>query len=218
MPYTPFRLVLFIIAVCALMAQPVFADDNPLFKAGEGPTPGEIRPSAALVRVVLGAIDKDDIEQLDGCLAEHEFKRADYASLLLAVKIDAGAGRTLWFVRPAHEPFCLALYGAHSFRYFWIEERPSGARPRFRIRFHSGGDYFAVYPQQSHGLNDIEETNCIATACISERMSFDGQKYQTVRCTRTTYEDGRKVKEEERCGFDGGRDDQPSGLVPPSGK
>ena len=219
MLYIHLRLALLMISVCAIVARPALADNKPLLEAGsEISTPGEVRPSAALVRVVLGAIDRNDLRVFNECLAERGFKRADYASLLLAVKVDAGAGRNLWFVRTAHEPYCGALYGMHGFQYFWIEEQLSGARPRYRLRFLGGGDFFTVYPEQSHGLNDIEAAGCIATGCRSARMSFDGQKYQTVRCGRTTFDDGREIKKERPCGSDGWRDDQESGFAPPPDK
>src|SRR5262249_7687459 len=187
----------------------------PLFKATtETPAPGEIRPSKALVRVVLGAVDKRDVELLDECLAEKGLKPGDYASLLRAIKVPAGAGHNLWFGRPALQPFCPALSGAHAFQYFWIEEQRSGAQPQYRIRFQNGGDAFAVYPQRSHGLNDIEATGCIASGCRIARLSFDGREYRTVRCSRSTWEDDREVIKPRRCGSDDGRDDQASGFVP----
>jgi hypothetical protein len=205
--------------LCVAIAQPAFAADEPLLKVGtETPAPGERRPSEELVRVVVGAIQKDEIEQLDDCLSEQGFERADYASLLRAVKINAGTGGNLWFVRPARKPYCLALYGAHLFRYFWIEEQQSTSGVRYRLLFQNGGDVFAVYQQQSHGLNDIEATGCIASECRSARMSFDGRQYRPVRCTRTTYGGGREVTKERRCGSDEWRDDQASGFARPSGE
>jgi hypothetical protein len=202
------------VLACAFVAEPAFAKDKPLLKAGtEMPMPGGVRPLKELVRVVLGAIPKDDIAALDGCLTEQGFKQADYASLLRALKIKTGAGNELWFVRPALKPYCQVLYGAHLFRYFWIERLGSASRSHYRLLFQHGGDVFSVYPQQSHGLNDIEATGCIVSGCRSARMAFDGQKYRTVRCSFTTLEDGgrREVIKERRCGSDEGMDDQSSG-------
>jgi len=195
---------------------PAFAADKPLLQAGtETSAPGEIRPSQELVRVVLDAMDKHDVERLDACLLKQGLKRSDYASLLRAIRIDAGANVNLWFVRPAIKPFCLALYGAHLFRYFWIEEQPSGPQRRFRLLFRNGGDFFAVYPRQSHGLNDIEATGCIASECRSTRMAFDGREYRPIRCSWMTWdEQHRKIIHPRRCGSGGWRNDQASGLFP----
>jgi ketosteroid isomerase-like protein len=217
MVYTYLRLALLTATICVAIAQPSRADDTPILAVGtENLTGGEVRPSAALVRIVMRALDRGDVAGFDECLAEHELKRADYGALLLAVKIDAGAGRNLWFVRRTLQPFCSAvLYGAHSFTYFLVEERPPGARERYRLVFQHTGDQFAIYPQQNHGLNDIEATGCIAVECRSVRMSFDGEKYKTARCAITTFENGREEKKERQCGSDDGRDDQSSGLVLP---
>src|ERR1700744_99869 len=95
----------------AVVMHPAFASDRPLFETGtEVSAPGETRPSQGLVHVVLGAIDKDDVENLDTCLSEQGLQPSDYASLLRAVRIDAGAHVSLWFVRPKLKPLCLALY------------------------------------------------------------------------------------------------------------
>ena len=213
------RLTVFVALCCATMAQPALAKDRPLLEAGtERPSPGETRPSNDLVRVVLDAIDKNDVEQMNDCLADKGLKRVDYASLLRAVKIAAGAGRNLWFVRPSLNPYCNTLYGAHSFRYFLIEDQQTRSQHRYRLVFQNNGDFFSIYRRQSHGLNDIEAAGCIVDECRSARMSFDGEQYRPVRCSRLTWDDRREeVREPRRCGSDNWRDDQSSGLARPSG-
>lgn len=217
-PHLPRALIMLWLGV--LIGQPAMAAEKPLLSVGaEMSAPGEVRPSKDLARVVLGAIDKDDIDQLDDCLVEQGLKRADYASLLRAVRVSAGVSRNLWFVRPALNPYCHALYGAHLYRYFWIEEDLSGPRTNYRLLFKNGGDAFVVYPTQSHGLNDIEATGCIARGCRSARMSFDGREYRTVLCTETTFDSpGREVTMQRRCDSDSWRNDQASGLANQSAK
>jgi hypothetical protein len=88
--------------------------------------------------------------------------------LFRAIGIRSGPGPALWFVRPALRPYCHALYGAHSFRYFLFEERAAATGWQNRLVFRSGGDRFAAYPTRHHGLNDIETTGAPrpgATAC-----------------------------------------------------
>ena len=199
-----------------VVGQPALAADKPLLQVGtEMSAPGEIRPSQELVRVVLGAIDKDDVAQLNDCIAEQGLKHADYAALLRAVRIDAGPGRKLWFVRPTLKPYCFALYGAHLFRYFWIEEQLSSSLPHYRLLFKNGGDIFAVYRQQSHGLNDIEATGCIVSECRSARMAFDGREYRPIRCSWTNRDaQKREITHARRCDSDDWRNDQSSGFFP----
>jgi hypothetical protein len=218
MGVTSVRLALFAAAACVFISQPVFSKDKPLLHAStEVETPGALRPSKGLAAVVLRAIDKIDIEDLDECLVQERFKKADYAALLRAVKIDAEDGRKLWFVRPALKPYCQALYGAHLFRYFLVEDQPA-AEPRYRLLYHRGGDGFSVYPGKSHGLNDIEATRCIVGECRSTRMAFDGKTYRKVRCSITTFNNGDDMTKERRCGSDEGMDEQSSGFVRPAGR
>ncbi len=202
----------------ATIAAPVSAEEKPLLSASaESLSPGEVRPSDDLVRVVIRSIDKDDVQQLDECLSDEGQKAADYAFLLRAVRVPARPGHILWFVRPTLKPYCFGLYGAHLFRYFLIEEQPE-ATPHFRLLFHNGGDFFRIYRQQSHGLNDIEATGCIVSECSSARMSFDGREYRTVKCSVTTWDKRRReVTKSRRCASDIWRDDQSSGFVPRSG-
>jgi hypothetical protein len=205
--------------LCAI-ALPAWGNDEPLLSAStENSIPGETRPSAELVRVVLNSIGRGDVERLDACVADQGLKRADYASLLRAVRISAGAGHTLWFVRPSLEPYCEALYGAHLFRYFLVDEQPSASRSFYRVVYQNGSDSFAIYRQQNHGLNDIEATGCIAIECRSARMSFDGREYRTVQCSRTMWKDNRQeVTQPRRCRSDDWRDDQSSGFETSPGR
>lgn len=179
----------------------------------ETASPGEVRPPAPVVRRVLAAIDKADVEQMDDCLAEAGGTAGDYSALLRAVAVPAGKGRRLWFVRPALTPYCHALYGAHLFRYFLVEEARSSGKPHLTLRFQDGGDAFTIYRTRHNGLNDIEAVGCIATECRALRLSFDGRAYRPAGCARLTHDDrGQEVREPRACGADGDRDDQASGF------
>ena len=177
------------------------AAERPLFETGseyaERPRQHQVKPNAELVRLVLTA--RPDLAlDLDRCVAEYHLAHRDYGSLMHAVPIPAGRGRTLWFVRGSLQRFCLGLYGAHAFSYFLIDER-AGRRPRYRLVFENGGDYFAVYRTRHNGLNDIQPGGCIATECEEARMVFDGRNYRAIRCTRTTFDSGREVTRPVRC-------------------
>ena len=211
------RVMTLIIVGLAAMATdaPALAAEKPILSAStEVPTPGAIRPSSSIVRAVLKVLDKDEIEQLDNCIAESGFRRGDYAALLSAVRIRNSAGRTLWFVRPALEPFCSVLYGAHLFRYFFFEQLSPPPQLRYRLVFYNGGDAFSIYRRVNHGLNDIEPEGCIASGCRSARLSYNGREYRPVRCLRRTWDKkGREVVLRRRCGSDDGSDLQSSGFV-----
>lgn len=191
-------ILILLMAICASAA----AAERPLFTSSsegpERPRQDAARPGPSLLRLILESIGRDDRADLDSCLARHRLTPGDYGSLLRAIPIEAGTGRTLWFVRPVLEPWCLGLYGAHVFHYFLIEERPA-ARSRYRLVFENRGDFFAVFRRLHHGLNDIEATGCTAGECHSARLAHDGDTYRPVLCSRTTWNRGREVRRPERC-------------------
>ncbi len=205
-------------ALLCATALPAWGNEKPLLSAStENSTPGEIRPSPELVRIVLDSVGRGNLEQLDACVAAQRLKHADYASLLRAVRISGGAGHALWFVRPSLNPYCQVLYGAHLFQYFLVDEQPSASRSFYRLVYQNGGDSFDIYGQKSHGLNDIGSTGCVAIECRSSRMSFDGRQYQPVQCSRTRWNDhGQEVTESRRCGADDWKNSQSSGFAPSS--
>ncbi len=205
-------------ALLWVAATPARAEDKPLVDSkSEQSLPAGGRPSDSLTGFIMEAIGPEWKARINDCLAENELPKGHYALVLEAVQIKHGLGPSLWFVRPTIEPFCMALYGAHLFNYFLVEQDPSEAKPRYRLLFQNGGDGFAIYPQLSHGLNDIEATGCIATGCRSVRMSFDGQEYRPERCKQIHLNNDQEVVVTRQCGSDSGRDDQASGFDPPSG-
>jgi hypothetical protein len=208
------RLLCLAALLCASVAPTAHGTDRPLVEATtERPTRGAIRPPLALTNFVIGRLDKDDVELLDDCLTEYRLKPANYSRLLNTVRVRASADRDLWFVRPANNPYCGALYGAHLFRYFLVEERKSRRGGRFRFVFQSGGDEFKVYAGQRHGLNDIEATGCWAGGCRTARMAFDGRRYRPVLCTELSLTGPKDVTRRRRCGSDDWSDIQGSGLI-----
>ena len=213
-----FRCLLVLAVLLWAAAMPVRADDKPLVSATtEQSSPVGVRPSPGLASFVIGTMGNEWREKVDGCLADKELRlrKSDYAAVLRAVQVRNSPGHSLWFVRPAIEPHCMALYGAHLFDYFLIEQYSVSSKVQYRVVFQSGGDGFAIHRHLSHGLNDIEATGCIATGCRAARMKYDGQSYVPVRCTLTHLDkDQKEIKITRPCGSDDGRDDQASGFNP----
>jgi hypothetical protein len=195
---------------------PVRAEDKPLVSAtSDRSSPVGIRPSPGLTSFVIKTMGTDWRERVDECLADQELPKGDYASILRAAQVKPRTGHSLWFVRPATNPYCMALYGAHLFNYFLVEQYVVASKVQYRLVFQNGGDGFAIYQHLSHGLNDIEATGCIMTGCRAARMEFDGQKYRPVLCTLTHFDkDQKEIKVTRPCGSDDGRDDQASGFKP----
>lgn len=193
---------------------PARAEDKPLVSATtERSSPVGVRPSPGLTNFVIKTMETDWRERVDECLADKELPKGDYASVLRAVQVKARTGHSLWFVRPTTKPYCMALYGAHLFNYFLVEQYVTASKMQYRLVFRNGGDGFAIYRHMSHGLNDIEATGCIMVGCRAARMEFDGQEYRPVLCTLTHFDTNQKeIKVTRPCGSDDGRDDQKSGF------
>lgn len=197
-------------------AMPVLAEDKPLVSATtERSSPIGARPPPGLTRFVIKIMGNDWQAGVDECLADGELhlRKGDYASVLRAVEAKTKVGHSLWFIRPAIEPHCMALYGAHLFNYFLVEQYRSSSTVQYRLLFKNGGDGFAIYRHLNHGLNDIEATGCIMTGCRAARMEFNGHEYRPVRCMVTHFQrDQKEIKVTRPCGSVDGRDDQGSGF------
>ena len=204
------------LAVCLTLVAvgAALAAEKPLVSSGtEVSTPGGRRPPPAVTAFVLKQLSADDRSDLKDCLAEKRLGRSDYAALLTAIPVKAGGDRTLWFVRPALEPYCHSLYGAHIYRYFLVEQKIGVSR--LRLLYADGGDEFSIYRRQSHGLNDIEASGCIVDGCRTARMAWNGRRYRPTLCTRNFFTgDGKEIVKRRRCGSDDWSDAQASGLNP----
>ena len=192
-----------ILAILLSATASIAAAERPLFTAStefpERPRQREVKPNAELVRLMLIARGREDIPLFDECLAREHLPPRDYGSLMYAIPIRSGSGRTLWFVRGSLDRWCIGLYGAHAFSYFLIDER-AGRQPRYRLVLDGGGDHFAIYPTRHHGLNDIEMTGCRAFDCDSSRMVFNGRRYRAIRCTSTSWDDHhREIRRRWDC-------------------
>jgi hypothetical protein len=175
------------------------AQDRPILTIDtETADAGYVRPKPSLTSIVVRSLEPLDSQALDGCLSDDGLPRHDYGALLRARGFRGQRGRTLWIVRPALAPYCQALYGAHLFRYFVIEEQTRSV-PHVRLLLSGGGDGISIYPRIRHGLNDIEQTGCDATQCWSTRSGFDGHRYRAVGCSHATSEHGREIDRPARC-------------------
>jgi len=151
------------------------------------------RPPEELVAMVMNQVDREvDIPMMDECLSDNGYAAKDYGALLRMVEVHSpGAGR-LYFVRPALQPYCSALYGAHLFRYFVFTDSPLPRADHYKLLFANGGDFFAVLDHVTSGLNDIETTGCDANTCWVGRFAFEGKAYQRTWCGKTTWANGNK--------------------------
>ncbi len=179
-------------ALCLLAATAMAAPAAPrppvLQAATETGTPGEVEPPAAAVDAMLKAADPADVALLRQCLRESGIPAQRRASLFLWTPLPATSSHEqVYFMRPAREPYCVAFYGAHVFR-FWLMVERSG-QP-YQVRHAGAGDAFEAQANLSHGRHDIAETNCTASGCATRWYRFNGVRYHAYRCTQTS-DDGR---------------------------
>lgn len=164
-----------------------------LREATDHPAKGGYRPDRLLSNFILRQIEADDRFNLDTCLAEKGIRPRDYQSLLRAVDLPTKTRSTLTFVRPALEPYCGALYGAHLFRYFLVETTRHGRFVRHRLLLASGGDFFEARQAIHHGLPDFVTMGIGGGAFLTENH-YDGHNYRMVSCWEVTAATGGRLR------------------------
>jgi hypothetical protein len=169
--------------VISLLAQVSYAE--PILSAStENSTQDEQIPLPGVIRVLLKSFDKGDFERLNGCMADEKIQKGAYERLFRSAALPSlTKGETLYFVRPALEPFCRAFYGAHLFRYWLIVENEQKTSKTYKIRYAGVADEFEVFSSSSSGSYDIAETNCNAVNCGTVVMKFNGQRYMSFKCS-----------------------------------
>lgn len=160
-----------------------------LHASTEGESAGETEPPMAAVDAMLAAADPADVASLHTCMLEAHIPRRRRPSLFLWTALPrTGAPERVYFMRPAHKPYCFTFYGAHLFRFWLMVERPGRSGQRYQVRYAGVGDFFEVLPSLSHGRHDITETNCTASRCGTRWYRFDGERYRAYRCAEESYD------------------------------
>ena len=167
----------------------IICNAEPILTAStEVPTKGESIASPSVVAAILALEDKDDVHRLDECIQELGLKKKDHHKLFRSVKVKkCPDGKELFFVRPALEPYCMAFYGAHLFRYWLVTVQKEAGKEKTRILFANGGDAFEILPEETMGYYDIATTGCTARDCGTANWKFDGKKYVAFRCILKEY-------------------------------
>lgn len=100
----------------------------------------------------------------------------------------------LHFVRPALEPFCMWLYGAHTFSFDLVRERQTPQGPQYDVLHGSGADMVTVHASHHEGLYDITVAGCTASECIYRHQRWQQNDYRDVLCWREETEEGKTVR------------------------
>jgi len=142
----------------------------------EKETTGYAVPDDDLVATLVKALP--DVEEfLQICLDEKKGDASDFKGYLVAYPVMERDGKSLYFVRPTLEPYCSTLYGAHAFK-FWFLQRDAGKNPsKYRLVLDSGADIAEVVASVHHGQNDIKTQYCVADGCEVRIFHFNGYAY-----------------------------------------
>lgn len=175
----------FIVSVQVTHAEPILSAST------ETSTQGERIPLPGVVRAILNSSDRWDRESLRECMAEKKVRKGSYERLFRSVALPGlTKGETLYFVRPALEPYCQTFYGAHLFRYWLVAVNERGTSKIYSVRHAGVADAFEVLSSAVNGSYDITETNCNAVRCGTVVMKFDGKRYVPFRCSERSAGEG----------------------------
>jgi len=177
-----------LVITCWLLLASICNAEPVLSASTEVPTKGESLASPSVVKVILAVEDKESVLLLDECVQELGLKENEYHKLFRSVKVRIWQdGKELFFVRPAIEPYCMAFYGAHLFRYWLVTVQIEAGKQKTRVLYAGGGDTFDILPVETLGYNDIVATGCTARGCSTAEVKFDGSKYVAFKCIMKTF-------------------------------
>jgi hypothetical protein len=184
-----------LLAAGACQAEPLLSASTELASPAERPA------TAAIARAIVAGVDKDDAESLKECMVDLHIRPGAYEKLFRTVALpELVTGEELYFVRPAHKPYCFTFYGAHLFRYWLLSVKTEPQGKAYKIRFVGVGDEFQVLRSASHGNYDIAETNCTASSCFTVTLRHDGVKYVPLRCSERRFAgDGKDIETPVAC-------------------
>lgn len=136
-----------------------------------------------LVEFIL-QLDLNDAASIRECAEENGIEKNNYSDLFVVSKVDlSSAGAQAYFVRPAITPFCGIFYGAHVFRYWFVEEKELfDSSNGFRVMFLNYSDDVSVFESEINGYKDIESMRHTAGHLFTTTFRYNGEEYQAAQC------------------------------------
>ena len=152
--------------------------------ATEDSTAGWATVEESLARALVRAGDAEDRRQLDDAIRDDGLPR-NYRQFLRARPVHiAAAGHAGLFVRPAAQPHASAFYGAHTFRFWFVD---AGGR----VLFTSSADKVAVLPSVHEGMHDLRVSQCRGGECFETDEVFEHGRYRDGACVTTSIASGQ---------------------------
>ena len=160
----------------ALAAPP---HDELFASSTEDSTAGWARIPEALARALVASGDASDRTLVDDTIRGKGLARNDAQFFRAKAVRLAVAGLPMRFVRPPDKPYYLPFYGAHIFRFWFVDARG-------QIVFASAADAVAVLKSSHAGLHDLRVSQCHGGGCDDTVEVFAHGRYEAAACTTTT--------------------------------
>lgn len=172
--------LLLALCVAALAAPP----RDTLFESStEDSTAGWSHIPEALAHGLVASGDDNDRTLVDDTIREKGLARND-AQFFRAKPIRlAVAGPAMRFVRPPDKPFLMPFYGAHIFRFWFVDARG-------RIVYASAADGVAVLRSSHDGMHDLRVSQCHGGGCADTTEVFAHGRYEDAGCTKRDIDGG----------------------------
>ena len=167
-----------------------------LSQSADSPSlPGAIVPEKDMIQAIFSSYDKEDQtmfrKMLRECMVDKRLPLRAFFHAKRLPKINNED--TVYFVRPAAEPFCLGFYGAHIFQ-FWLVTQNN------KVLYSGGADSVTIYKTSHNGMYDIEVEYGGGWGISQTKMEFDGHEYKPVVCKETSLDmKGREVAKLVNC-------------------
>jgi hypothetical protein len=157
--------------------------------------PGSVIPENGMIQAIFSSYDKEDQamfrKMLRECMVDKRLPLGAFFHAKALPKISNED--TVYFVRPAAEPFCLGFYGAHIFQ-FWLVTQNN------KVLYSGGADSVTMYKTSHNGMYDIEVEYGGGWGTSQTKMEFDGHEYKPVVCKETSLDmKGREVTKQVKC-------------------
>lgn len=138
-----------------------------------------ICPPSGLLRVILDSeTTRAEADLFRECLRENGLSISEAEKLFSVAAVPLQNQReSLYFVRPRLEPYCMAFYGAHTFRYWLVSSHLVNNKNKYRIIYEGNSDSIAILSSSSKGYPDIEVGASRVVEFVTSLWKYDGKRY-----------------------------------------
>lgn len=143
-----------------------------------------IHPEPALVDYLLQH-DTEFAEMINQCNDNKVPGR-----LLSDTRLDFNGDKIMdHFIRPVLEPYCIYLYGAHTFSWWLVTETPE---KKYNILFAGYSDAIDILQTQHQNHKDLRVKNATAVEMMIYEFHYQGDAYKMVNCTQEKFSENGK--------------------------